>query len=300
MKSDPVDMPRTGLGCGGPSGLGTRTHGDRDKAVALVQRALELGIRLFDAAELYRTEDILGEGIRGAERESLFLCSKFLPRTESTAADLRRSLEASLSRIGTDYLDLFYLHAVVPEEYDTIVAALYPELQRLRSEGLIRRNGITERFITDPGHRMLVRALPEERWEVAMVGFNILNQSARERVFPLAARHGVRTVGMFAARLALSRAERLREVASDLRSSGHDIPVEDIAEQVQAPDSPSLPDTAYRFCRYEEGLDTMLIGTGNVAHLEENLRSLSAPPLPSAHAARLRKLFAGVDSVSGQ
>ena len=55
----------------------------------------------------------------------------------------------------------------------------------------------------------------------------------------------------------------------------------------------------YRFCRDEPGVHVVLSGTGSVAHLEANARSLDGPPLPSATVERLARIFARVDSVSG-
>jgi L-galactose dehydrogenase len=60
-----------------------------------------------------------------------------------------------------------------------------------------------------------------------------------------------------------------------------------------------LTEAAYRFCRYEPGMDVVLSGTGSIAHLEDNARALNLPPLPQAALDRVNKLFAGVDSVSG-
>jgi len=62
----------------------------------------------------------------------------------------------------------------------------------------------------------------------------------------------------------------------------------------------SLPDAAYRFCRHEPGVDVVLSGTGSLEHLESNVASLSAPPLPEEDLARLRRIFASVDQVSGE
>jgi L-galactose dehydrogenase len=61
----------------------------------------------------------------------------------------------------------------------------------------------------------------------------------------------------------------------------------------------SLPEAAYRFCRWEPGMDVILSGTGSVEHLRDNAASLSLPPLPDAVTERLRQLFARIDSVSG-
>jgi hypothetical protein len=53
----------------------------------------------------------------------------------------------------------------------------------------------------------------------------------------------------------------------------------------------SLVDAAYRFVRHEPGVDVVLFGTGNIAHLRANIASLLAPPLPEADRGRLKELF---------
>jgi aryl-alcohol dehydrogenase-like predicted oxidoreductase len=61
----------------------------------------------------------------------------------------------------------------------------------------------------------------------------------------------------------------------------------------------SVVDAAYRFCRWEPGIDVVLTGTGSVDHLKENVASLERPPLPDEDVARLKQIFARVDTVSG-
>jgi aryl-alcohol dehydrogenase-like predicted oxidoreductase len=68
---------------------------------------------------------------------------------------------------------------------------------------------------------------------------------------------------------------------------------------VEESDAASLAEVAYRFCRYEPGMDVILTGTGNIAHLEENVESLLKPPLPAPVSERLKRIFERVDSVSG-
>ena len=295
-----IYVPQIGLGCGGPSGLGTRTHAERTQSVAVVRRAYELGIRLFDTAAVYGTEDIVGEALCDVDRKSVVICTKAIASPQTTAEELRRSAAESLRRLRTDYIDVYYLHAVVPDEYDRVVDRLYPELEALKSRGAIRHVAISERFNADPGHKMLSTAVESGLWEVVMVGFNILNQSARDRVFPLTGRGGVGTVGMFAARLALSRPEKLVEVGRTLFGEGSGVDPSRLPEMVRASDSPTLVDTAYRFVRDEPGLDVVLVGTGSVEHLEANVESFSASSLDGDHHARLVELFSGVDSVTGQ
>ena len=61
----------------------------------------------------------------------------------------------------------------------------------------------------------------------------------------------------------------------------------------------SVPEAAYRFCMHEPGMDVILSGTGNAAHLRENASFLTRPALPRATLARLYETFKDIDSVSG-
>ncbi len=110
---------------------------------------------------------------------------------------------------------------------------------------------------------------------------------------------------MFAVRRALSRPEALRDLMQRLAEEGRVDPTQyDPADPLgfllHAGGAQSLPDAAYRFCRYEPGMDVVLSGTGDPQHLEANAASLSRPPLPEADVARLKALFQGVDTVSGE
>ncbi|MCJ7551515.1 MAG: aldo/keto reductase, partial [Anaerolineae bacterium] len=62
----------------------------------------------------------------------------------------------------------------------------------------------------------------------------------------------------------------------------------------------SVPDAAYRFCRDEPGTHVILSGTGNPAHLQDNIESFYRPPLPDADRRRLEHIFRNADSVTGQ
>ena len=295
-----------GLGGGGHSRLGQRTGAAEEESVALVRRALALGVTFIDTAEAYGTEAIIGTALRDVRREDVVLSTKKSMRAEGrliTAAELTRGLDASLTRLGTDYVDIYHLHGVHADQYDHAVAELVPALLRLREAGKIRLLGITESFASDPGHSMLSRAVRDTYWDVVMVGFNILNQSARERVLAETRRRGTGVLCMFAVRDALSRPEKLRETVDELVQQGlidPDLvnlqnPLDFVAQAAE-----SLPDAAYRFCRAEPGMHVVLSGTGNIGHLEQNVASILRPPLPESVRACLIELFARVDTVSGQ
>jgi aryl-alcohol dehydrogenase-like predicted oxidoreductase len=295
-----------GLGCGGPSRLGTATGRSEDESVAVVRTAIDLGITLLDTAEAYGTEDIVGKGIAG-RRDDLVLATKAWWQNREggvrSTRSLARALEGSLDKLGTDHVDVYFLHGVTPDAYAHVRDELVPALERFRSEGKVRFIGITEQFGADTRHAMLQEALHDDWIEVVMLGFSVLNQSARRTVLPLTHAKGIGTLDMFAVRRALSRPDELRALMADLSAKdlldGDVDPGDPLGFLVHEGGATSVVDAAYRFCRHEPGIDVVLTGTGDVEHLRENVVSLERPALPDADVARLHEIFGRVDSVSG-
>ena len=151
---------------------------------------------------------------------------------------------------------------------------------------------------------MLADSLEKELWDVVMVGFSLLNPSARKQVFPLTLKSGVGVLDMFAVRRALSQPQRLKEMCAELVDNGV---IERTALDLDDPlgfllketDASTLPEAAYRFCRHERGVDVVLTGTGNADHLQENIAAILKAPLPPASLEKLARLFGGLDSLTG-
>ena len=296
-----------GLGCGGHSRLGMARGADVHQAAGIVRRALDLGVTFIDTARAYGTEEAVREGIAG-RRDQVVLSTKASPLGRDggliAAEELTRSLEGSLRRLGTDFVDVFHLHGVQPEHLDHCIRVLVPELKRQQAAGKLRFLGITEHFAADTGHAMLTRALADDSFDVVMVGFNLVNPCARDRIFPLTLARDVGTLIMFAVRRQLSDPAALREAVAGLIARG-----EVDAGEVDAADPlgflldhagvGSVVEAAYRFCRHEPGAQVVLTGTGEIAHLEANLAHIQAPPLPADVLDRLTRMFGRVDSVSG-
>lgn len=141
LGSTGVRLPIFGLGGAGQTPLSQR--GAEQEAVALIQRALELGIRYFDTAASYGpSEDYLGK-VLPAHREKLFLASKTDQRDRDGAW---RELERSLKRLNTDYLDLWQLHHVAFEDdLNTIFSSdgAIQALEEAKQQKLVRFGGIT-------------------------------------------------------------------------------------------------------------------------------------------------------------
>jgi L-galactose dehydrogenase len=206
-----LEVSVAGLGTGGHSRVGLRQGKSFDESVALVQAALDQGISLIDTAAAYGTEEVVGAAVRG-RRDGVVLSTKEqIHKAGSDAvgtglidgAELARRVEASLARLAVDHIDILHLHAVCTHQYDHCRHELVPALLQLREAGKIRFLGITERFASETGHTMLERALEDDVWDVLMVGYNLVNQTARHRVLPTARERDLAVLCMFAVREAL-------------------------------------------------------------------------------------------------
>ncbi len=296
-----------GLGCGGFSRIGVEKYG-ATHAAGIVRAAFDAGVNFFDTATAYGTETALGKGLQDFPRDSYVLSTKFPYRGQSELNGpdvLARTLDDSLRELRTDYIDVYHIHAVTAADYPWVRDTLLPEMLRAKEKGKIRFIGITEQFAVDTTHEMLKLALPENHFDVVMTGYNLLNPSAAKSVLPAAVKNNVGVLCMFAVRSSLSNPAQLKvdlkrildhgQGGEGLTDDGHAL------DFLLAPGvSESIMEAAYRFCRHTPGIAVTLTGTGEKAHLLDNLRSIEKPPLPEGALDRLQALFGNVDCVSGQ
>ncbi len=111
-------------------------------------------------------------------------------------------------------------------------------------------------------------------------------------------------MGMFAVRNALSRPDHLQKLLIKLKDTKQIDPAlcdrkDLLGFLTENAKAETIPEAAYRYCRHEPGIDTVLIGTGNVNHLKENVASLLKEPLVQEDRQRLGEMFGRIDSVSG-
>ncbi|KQZ15640.1 hypothetical protein ASD44_17475 [Mesorhizobium sp. Root554] len=300
------------LGAGGHSRLGLRTGATETQAADLVRAAVDRGITIVDTAPVYGTETAVGAGLARL-RDGVVVSSKIRPTVPGSSyessdfiapAMVRDSVEASLKALRTDRLDILHLHGVRPHQYEYCLNHLAPEMLRLRDEGKIRFLGITEGFGVDTEREVMRRAVHDSVWDVLMMGYNFVNPSAAELILPAARSNRLGVMCMYAVRGALAHSDSLNILVDRLIEQGEIDP-----EQLdrKAPFgfllgggvAHSLTEAAYRFCRHTPGIEVVMTGTGNLTHLEQNIKSICGKPLPASVVQRLGDIFRHVRTATG-
>ena len=145
------EVSAIGLGCMGMAAF-YGTPSDEGQATAVIHRALELGITFFDTAEMYgpHTNEIQVGKALADRRDRAFVATKFgigynadrtALKVDGSPANVRRSIEGSLKRLGMDHVDLYYLHRV---DADTPIEETVGAMAELVKEGKVRFLGLSE------------------------------------------------------------------------------------------------------------------------------------------------------------
>ena len=304
-----LEVTVMGFGAGGFSRAGI--DDGFDHAASVIAQALDAGVNLIDTAEMYETEPVVAAEIAQSSRrrDEVVIATKVNYRVEDelrTPAEIEEAVRARLEALETEYVDVLQIHGVALEDYERVRDALLPVLERQREAGTVRWIGVTEAFRADRGHEMLARAIPDGCWDVVVVGFNLLNQTARERVLEPAMMANVGVMNMFAIREALRDLEMVSAHLRERADAGVLPETAEVGSLIQTLQrfigtaAPTMPDLAYRFVRDEPGISTVLVGTGDPEHLSANLETFASPPLEPGVTGELHGFLPGIDALDGE
>jgi hypothetical protein len=152
-----------------------------EKAVAVLRRALERGVTLYDTANLYMdSEEKIGRSLMG-ERHRVVLATKSIKRDR---AGVEADIDQSLRMLRTDYLDLFQFHQVSQEDHLTAITSPQGAMEgvvRAQEAGKIGHIGVTSHSL-----EMALRLVKTGLFSTIQFPFNFVEEAAAEELFPLA------------------------------------------------------------------------------------------------------------------
>ena len=170
------------------------------KLVEGVEIALASGFTHLDGAEVYNTDRETGEGIRksGVDRSSLFITDKYFAgdlsyRARSTEANPYAALDASLTRYGIDYVDLYLLHApfIKKETHGFDLAEAWGYLEKAKDDGKARAIGISNFTVEDI--ETILNLNPKYVPQVHQIEYNAYLQNQTPGIVDFNKKHGILT-----------------------------------------------------------------------------------------------------------
>ncbi|MFH8787524.1 aldo/keto reductase [Streptomyces roseoverticillatus] len=192
-----LEVAGIGLGCMGMSQWYGAT--DDTESVATIHRALELGVTMLDTAEAYGpydNEELLGKALRG-KRDQVVIATKFgfpmklkdgsTAKVNSRPAHIREVVEASLSRLRTDHIDVLYQHRVDP---DVPIEDVVGTMAELVEQGKVRYLGLCE-----AGENTIRRAHAVHPLSVVQSEYSVWERNLEDGVLPALRELGIGLVG---------------------------------------------------------------------------------------------------------
>jgi aryl-alcohol dehydrogenase-like predicted oxidoreductase len=187
-----LTVSRLGLGAMGMSGAyGSAEEGE---SLRTLHRALDLGVTFLDTAEIYgpfHNEELIGRALKG-RRDEVVLATKFglvshagggPGNLDSSPANIRTALEGSLTRLGTDHIDLYYQHRVDP---NTPIEDTIGTLAELVAEGKIKHIGLSE-----AGAKTIRRAHAVHPITALQSEYSLWTRDPEEEVLPVLRELGI-------------------------------------------------------------------------------------------------------------
>ncbi len=278
-----------------PIGLGTNAVGghnlypnlDEEAGKELVRIALKSGINFLDTAYIYgpeRSEQLVGEVIRESEnRSDIVLATKGAHKITETGivfdnspTFLRQTVEDSLKRLQTDYIDLFYIH--FPDDFTPKDEAV-DALKQLKDEGKIRAIGVSNFSI-----EQLKEANKNGDVDVYQGEYNLLNRDAENELLPYIKEHNISFIPFYPLASGLLTGKyRDNMVFDDFRARLPHIKGDAFARNLEKIDrlrkmverkEGEMAQIVLAWLLTQESIDVIIPGAKNVAQIEKNLKTL--------------------------
>lgn len=307
-----LTLSALGLGCWSFGGGAYWGECDQADADAVVRRAVELGITYFDAAEAYnagRSEESLGKALAGIPRERVLIGTKVSP-SNCYAATLPRHCEASLRRLGLEYLDLYMIHwpihphsirhftsdEAIIRNPPTVTEA-FTALAELKRRGKIRHVGVSN----FAGTRLeeALRICPDI--VVNQLPYSLLTRAAELDILPRCQRLGIGVIGYMTLLQGVladlyptlddvppyqARTRHFHRRRSELIRHGESGAEEETAaalagiRRIAREAGMTTAEVAIKWALAGRGIACCLIGARKVAKLDENVRAAAQPLAP--------------------
>lgn len=268
-----------------------------NEAILLVQRSLELGVNFFDTAPNYglgTSEVRLGKALQSVDREKIVINTKFghcaTGETDFASGSIRESLEGSLRRLDTDYVDSLILHNPPREYLDGNKTDHYAVFEQLVEEGKIKAYGASLDSYDEM--KLLMETTGSK---VIEAFFNILFQDT-SRAFEMARKNEVGIIvkipldsGWLSGKYsAATEFDDIRSRWSETDKKTRARLVKQVSEIIPDPDQ--LAQTALAFCSSFDAVSTVIPGNKNIAQLESNVESTLHPISPET-VDKLRSFY---------
>lgn len=282
--NDGIKVSEIGLGAW-QLGKGTAWESMSDsEAISLVHKSLELGVNYFDTAPNYglgTSEARLGKAISDTDRNKIVINTKFGHnsdgQTNYSADNIRTSVEGSLRRLQTDYLDSILIHNPPSSYLDGNKNNHYEILERLKDEGKLKAYGAS----LDTFEEMKT-FISSTNGKVIEAFFNIIHQDSR-RAFNLAQENGVSIVVKIPLDSGwLSGKYNAESTFNDIRKrwTKEDIKTRALLiERIKGflSSEEDIAQTAISFCLAYEAVSTVIPGNKNINQLLQNIESTKNP-----------------------
>jgi predicted aldo/keto reductase-like oxidoreductase len=239
--------------------VGDKTEFDEEQSIALIQRAVELGVNYFDTAPYYCdniSEVILGKAVKDC-RKNIYLSTKN-PIENASGDDYEKRLEKSLKNLQTDYIDFYHFWGISLNAFTGSVCAKDGPMDRarkLKEQGVIKH--IAFSFHDDPekerDHFIEIIKRGEGVLESLLVQYNLMDRKKEEGI---ALAH---SMGMGVAVMGPVGGGRLGAPSDVIKAL--------LPGKVQ-----SSAEVALRFVLANQNVDIALSGVSNIAQLEENVK----------------------------